>query len=265
MGESIFTNQKYLKENQYHKSDNLNARIKLHELFTVTDTPWFAWVYDHLALQSNQHILELGSGTGRLWLENLSKLPNDCKINLSDLSAGMLVEIQGKIKDQRFSLMCMDAQNINFPNNHFDLIIANHMLYHVPDLSAALIEICKVLKPTGKLVAATNGIHHMEALYDLLHEFNPNIVSRKPLLNFNLENGEMLLSPFFSNVKRYDFASALHVTEIQPLLDYYSSMQTMGVDFNQYDQVKFSVFLEDKLQNDGKIIIKKAQGLFVAS
>ncbi len=37
------------------------------------------------------------------------------------------------------------------------MVLANHMLYHVPDLDRALAEIRRVLKPTGVLIAATNS------------------------------------------------------------------------------------------------------------
>ena len=55
----------------------------------------------------------------------------------------------------------MDAQDIPFEDDTFGCVVANHMLYHVPDLDKGLAEIRRVLKPGGKLYAATNGEAHM--------------------------------------------------------------------------------------------------------
>ncbi|WP_084767053.1 class I SAM-dependent methyltransferase [Clostridium nigeriense] len=44
------------------------------------------------------------------------------------------------------SFQQIDIQDINFPDETFDVIIANHMLYHIPDLQKALYEVKRVLK-----------------------------------------------------------------------------------------------------------------------
>ena len=43
----------------------------------------------------------------------------------------------------------IDIQSIPFEDNSFDMIIANHMLFHVPDLNKALLEVKRVLKERG--------------------------------------------------------------------------------------------------------------------
>ncbi len=51
----------------------------------------------------------------------------------------------------------IDAQSIPFEDETFDAVIANHMLYHVPDRPKAIAEIKRVLKPGGRLIATTIG------------------------------------------------------------------------------------------------------------
>jgi SAM-dependent methyltransferase len=46
-----------------------------------------------------------------------------------------------------------DITNLPFPPQHFDLLIANHVLEHIRDLDLALAEIKRVLKPGGLLIA----------------------------------------------------------------------------------------------------------------
>ncbi len=43
-----FTNQTYLKTDQYRNADNLNARIVLHERFSANPQGWFPWVWNTL-------------------------------------------------------------------------------------------------------------------------------------------------------------------------------------------------------------------------
>ena len=53
-----------------------------------------------------------------------------------------------------------DAQRLPFGDGSFDVVAAMWMLYHVPDLDAALAEARRVLRPGGLLVAVTNGDEH---------------------------------------------------------------------------------------------------------
>ena len=45
-----------------------------------------------------------------------------------------------------------DVTSLSYPNNHFDIIIANHVLEHIPDLRSALAELRRVLKPSGTAI-----------------------------------------------------------------------------------------------------------------
>jgi len=87
---SRITDQKYLKSQQYKTSSNLDARIQIHGRFSINKYPWHHWVFDHFMLPTNSRILELGCGTGLLWLQNIGHIPDGWKITLSDFSPGML-------------------------------------------------------------------------------------------------------------------------------------------------------------------------------
>ncbi len=47
----------------------------------------------------------------------------------------------------------MDGDRVPFPSNHFDLVINNQVMEHVPDLDTALAEIHRVLKPRGQVLS----------------------------------------------------------------------------------------------------------------
>src|SRR5437868_570166 len=58
-----------------------------------------------------------------------------CQITLSDFSPGMLQEARQNLagSPQSFSFQVIDAQSIPLDAGSCDCVIANHMLYHVPD------------------------------------------------------------------------------------------------------------------------------------
>jgi 16S rRNA G1207 methylase RsmC len=52
-------------------ASNLNARIRLHQMFSTNKVGWQRWLFDQFKLPPQGRILELGCGAGTLWLENL--------------------------------------------------------------------------------------------------------------------------------------------------------------------------------------------------
>lgn len=250
---------------QYRTADNLKARIGLHERFGREPLPWTHWVVDQLALPPVAQILEVGCGTGKLWAENLMRLPTGWSITLTDQSVGMLAQSRQTLNEagDRFHFAPMDMQTLTFADATFDAVIANHMLYHVPDLGRGLAEIGRVLKPGGVLLAATNGDQHMIELHELVHRFDPQIPVKPWRLGFSLENGAELLAPYFRSVElRRFWGSSLHVTEAAPLVAYVASMSmTPPERLND-----FQSFVEATLQaQQGVIVIGRDAGVFMAT
>src|SRR5262249_57472416 len=65
----------------------------------------------------------------------------------------------------------VDAQWLPFQDASLDALLANHMLYHVPDRARALREFARVLKPGASLLATTNGEAHMAEIPALIEAF----------------------------------------------------------------------------------------------
>jgi ubiquinone/menaquinone biosynthesis C-methylase UbiE len=68
-----------------------------------------------------------------------------------------------------------DAQSLPFIDHSFDAIVANHMLYHVPNRLAVYAEFCRVLKPNGRLYAATISRDNMRELDALVSRIHPRL------------------------------------------------------------------------------------------
>ncbi|MEI6580515.1 MAG: class I SAM-dependent methyltransferase, partial [Eubacteriales bacterium] len=68
-----------------------------------------------------------------------------------------------------FTFEQIDIQDIPYENNSFDIVIANHMLYHVPNMEKALSEVFRVLKPDGCFYATTLGRNSLKELQDIYY------------------------------------------------------------------------------------------------
>lgn len=252
----------YLKT-QYKTADNLNARIQLHERFSTNPYPWADWLFDHWALTAGSHILEVGCGAGYIWQQGQARIQPDWALSLCDLSPGMIRQSRQNLEHlgSQVDFTLADAQRLPWPGETFDAVIANHMLYHVPDRAQALAEIRRVLKPGGKLYAATNGDSHMGEIYSLMRQIDPDGVQRSPV-PFSLDNGEAQLAPFFARVTIHFHDNNLAVTEAEPLLGYiFSAPRSSQLNQNREALVQL---IEQQLAEQGVIHITKSVGLFEA-
>src|SRR6266545_1500464 len=225
---SKIADQTYLLNDQYRNATNLNARIQLHERFSTNTYGWHRWVFDQIKIAPRSRILELGCGPGRLWLQNIERIPADGEITLSDFSPGMLEETRRNLagSGRPFSFEVIDAQSIPFADASFDAVIANHMLYYVPDRAKALGEIRRVLRSGGYLYASTVGAAHLREMGELAEQFDPRLVpwvGARPTDSFRLENGAEQLAPYFAEVALHRYEDALIVTEAEPLVAFIAS------------------------------------------
>jgi ubiquinone/menaquinone biosynthesis C-methylase UbiE len=253
--------QTYLRE-QYKNAANLNDRIQLHVRFSTNRYDFHMWVFDQLKLAADSRVLELGCGPGSLWRPNLARIPAGWQITLTDFSPGMLAEARANLAGAHpFAFEQTDAQAIPFADASFDAVIANHMLYHVPDRAKAFAEIQRVLRPGRRFYAATNGENHLREIHELVHQFDAatDLWNR---MTFRLEGGAAELAPFFSHVLLHRYESALVVTEAEPLVAYVASMADTNLTGAR--RAEFTRVVEQRIAADGAIHITKDTGLFEA-
>src|SRR3954464_10258709 len=119
----------------------------------------FGKVFDHgrqasirAAERVGGRILEVGVGTG-------ISLPDYARSNRLvgiDISAPMLRRAQERVAEHGLSnveaLAVMDAKHLAFPDDAFDVIVAQYVITAVPDPEATLDEFARVLKPGGEIV-----------------------------------------------------------------------------------------------------------------
>jgi len=258
------TDQRYLATDQYRDSAKVNLRFGLHDLYSTNSYGWHPWVFDQLGLTEQASLLELGGGPGYLWTRNAGRIPAAWDVTVSDFSPGMLRDARARLAicGRDFRFVVADAQWISFADESFDAVIANHMLYHVPDRPRALAEIRRVLRPGGKLFATTNGRSHLRELGDLVREHDPEYAPRTGVIEFGLENGEDQLRPWFQRVRIHRYQDGLVVTDADGLVGWARSWAE-GV-LGKERSVELYAFLEEAFVRRGPVRVTKESGMFVA-
>lgn len=261
-------NVDYLRDDQYRDASNLSARARLHVLYSTNATCWPVWVFDQLNLQPGMRVLECGCGPGWLWRENLDRIPANCQLTLTDLSPGMVAESEAVLGQSAvdFTFREVDMSALPFPDESFDVVVANHMLYHVAERPKALAEVKRVLGSNGRFYAATNGQAHLRELHDLVRQFMPGFSTRMfEDLPFSLENGRRQLEAVFPHVDLLPYPDSLEVTDVQPLLDYILSSSEIRAQITQETLQQITDYVNQEIDSKGAFHITKASGLFVAS
>ncbi|MFX0094460.1 MAG: class I SAM-dependent methyltransferase, partial [Candidatus Hodarchaeota archaeon] len=144
-------NRKIVKEFaelQYKTHRNLSSRMNFWSYGTNPESLQ-KWIFSKIQLQKDERVLELGCGTGQLWLENLKDIPATCSIILSDFSKEMLQKAKDNLTPLNLPINfeIIDAENIPYPDQVFDVVIGCHMLYHIPNIPKTLMSINRILKP----------------------------------------------------------------------------------------------------------------------
>ena len=265
--ESI-SNQDYLKNNQYKNAGNLSARVNIHQRFSTNSYGWYRWQFETLGIRAGDRVLDVGCGPATLWVSQRNHLPEGVRVVCFDLSQGMAKTAEAALQDDaRFEFLCADAQNIPFSKGTFNLVTANHMLYHVPHIQRAAAEIRRVLRPEGHLAAATNGLGHMQELHDLVRRIVPTYTPESgSAARFGLENGLAQLSEAFSKFEVRIYPDSLWVTEIEPLVDYVGSMWGLWNLPTWDEEVKMRTRneLAKEFENAGGFAIRKSTGIILA-
>lgn len=120
-------------------------------LFGAVFHPGRKAVIDGLECQSGEEILEVGVGTGL----SLPLYGKDVQVTGIDISEEMLevaIKRKQRLQLDNVHLHAMNAQEMEFPDNHFDKVVAMYVASVVPDPVALVEEMRRVCKPGGDLV-----------------------------------------------------------------------------------------------------------------
>ena len=112
-------------------------------------------------------VLELACGTGRLTHHLLQILDIEGRLYATDLNEDMLAVAKEKIKDARIHWHVVDAQEVPFENDSFELVICQFGVMFFPDKLNAFKEALRVLQPGGTFLFLTwDEVAHNTVSYE---------------------------------------------------------------------------------------------------
>lgn len=106
---------------------------------------------DRMKIQAGDQVLEVGVGTGI----NLSLYPRDCVVTGVDFSASMLDKARERMQKKSLTnvrLFEMDAQELQFADDSFDIVYAPYLISVVPDPIQVAREMRRVCRPGGRII-----------------------------------------------------------------------------------------------------------------
>lgn len=106
---------------------------------------------DRMAIRSGDQVLEVGVGTGI----NTSLYPTTCHVTGIDFSASMLDKARERVAREGLTnvrLFEMDAANLTFADNSFDIVYAPYLVSVVPDPIQVVREMRRVCRPGGRII-----------------------------------------------------------------------------------------------------------------
>jgi len=247
---------------QYAMANNLNTRISIHDKYSTNKIGFRNWIISNYRIDKGMKVLESGCGTGDMWKNREALISNCSKLILSDFSEGMVATAKENVGNyDNIEYKVLDIQEIPYEDGTFDIVIANMMLYHVPDIYKGLTEIRRVLKKGGSFYCATYGEHGIiEYLSKILAAYDVEDNINK---NFTLQNGYEILNKSFSKIEKLEYADSLAVTNVDDMVDYIYSLSSM----TSLSNVPKHIIKEILMQNltNGILNIPKEYGMFIAS
>ena len=106
---------------------------------------------ERMGIRPRDRVLEVGVGTGI----NTSLYPTNCQVTGIDLSASMLEKARERVAREglrNVRLLEMDAANITFADDSFDIVYAPYLVSVVPDPVKVVREMRRVCRPGGKII-----------------------------------------------------------------------------------------------------------------
>jgi SAM-dependent methyltransferase len=224
----ISTDRNYLTTVQYRDDSNLAARQSIYR-FQQPQIDLVATVLDLAGLAGHETVADIGCGNGK-YLAALARRGHAGRLLGADLSPGMLAITRAVAP--RAAVTVADAERLPLADGVADVMLAPHMLYYVPDRSAAAAEFRRVTRPGGQLLVVLNGTDHLAEFGDLAAGAAaavglPDPGIRGEYLTYpsvTLDAGQQLLAEVFDAVERHDFFAHLVLPSAGPVARYIASM-----------------------------------------
>ncbi len=127
------------------------TNLRISELNSEKRDLWLDIICDKLDHSKKLNILDIGTGSG-FFAILMSSLGH--RVTGIDLSPSMIENAQKLSKDLGYNIdfKVMDAENLDFQTNYFDVILSRNLTWTLPNIENAYREWHRVLKSCGRLI-----------------------------------------------------------------------------------------------------------------
>lgn len=133
--------------------DSIEKRFRKHHRFAAQKdgAPLLSNLIDYATLKGKK-VLDIATGSG---FAAVALAEGGAEVTAIDLTPFAVAHAQRNFASRNLvgTVLQADAQNLPFPDNSFDIVLAWGCLMHMPDTAEAIREIKRVLKPGGTTVA----------------------------------------------------------------------------------------------------------------
>jgi demethylmenaquinone methyltransferase / 2-methoxy-6-polyprenyl-1,4-benzoquinol methylase len=115
---------------------------------------WKAYTVQVANLKEGDQVLDIAGGTGDLSMAFAKKVGATGRVVHTDINEAMLSTGRDRLVDHGLALptLVCDAEKLPFPDGHFNVVSVAFGLRNMTHKDVALKEMCRVLKPGGKLL-----------------------------------------------------------------------------------------------------------------
>jgi SAM-dependent methyltransferase len=237
--------------------------------FRVPDRDWCASRLDAAgSWPAGGVVLDAGCGPGAYVAGVLDRLGDSGAVvglDIADVRARAARDEGGALG------VAGDVVALPFADASFDAAMALHMLYHVPDIPAAVRELRRVVRPGGFLMVTTNAGDDEEEMTDLYLRAGGRERDAFGDWRFCIENAEPYLRAAFAVVELHLERSQLVVDDVAPVRNSFDSLRYL-IEPGLESSLPWATFLDRVCEEaqrvidaDGAFVVNARTGIFVCA
>jgi ubiquinone/menaquinone biosynthesis C-methylase UbiE len=204
---------------------------------------------DALSKISGGKVLDVGTGIGEFidsLKENLKDYTEIIGIDMNDIA---LEKAKDTFKDENIEFIKMDAENINFKDNTFDVVCLSNSIHHLPNIQKVFNEMKRVLKPGGYFIIQEMfcdnqnetqmthvHFHHFNAeVQTLLGGYHNKTLKKQEILDLG---NSLKLENLIEFECIYEKENSMNDEELKGMLEAVDNCVEKTKDFSQYESYK---------------------------
>ena len=257
-------------------TDDLAKRIDIHSRFGSRDID--QWMLEVLQLKPGLKILDLGCGAGKQCFSYYHHLNGEVEITGTDVSESLLAEAREKNKaiNNAVDFQFLDFnQPFDLPADHFDLVSACFAIYYAQDIPFTLAEIHRLLVPGGRLFTTGPMPSNKQLFYDIIKDATGKPIPPMPGSSRYASQIYSTMQDLFSETEQHIFENPLTFDSVEPFMVY--TRASMSEDrklwnslFQTHQEFEMTMdaiqqTAQDYLERDGKLVMTKVVGGFIAT